>query len=100
MPMLPVVRDAPEVAIQILIYTVMTVAISLVLWPVAIWGGSTSSSQWCQARYSSSRRPSCCAVPMLACVMPYSNRWVYSIGRILICHCSFLAIAVDPLIHL
>lgn len=30
-PMLPVVRDAPEVTIQILIYTVMTVATSLVL---------------------------------------------------------------------
>ncbi|WP_256580927.1 hypothetical protein, partial [Pseudomonas sp. GW704-F5] len=36
--MLPVVRDAPEVTIQILIYTVMTVATSLVLWPVAHMG--------------------------------------------------------------
>ncbi len=34
-PMLPVVRDAVPVCVQILVYTVITVATSLVLWPVA-----------------------------------------------------------------
>ncbi|MDN6624163.1 MAG: heme o synthase [Acidipropionibacterium jensenii] len=34
-PMLPVVRDAVPVCVQILVYTVVTVATSLVLWPVA-----------------------------------------------------------------
>jgi protoheme IX farnesyltransferase len=34
-PMLPVVRPAPVVAAQILGYSVLTVAVSLVLWPVA-----------------------------------------------------------------
>ncbi|APZ10733.1 heme o synthase [Acidipropionibacterium acidipropionici] len=34
-PMLPVVREAPAVAVQILAYTVVTVLTSLVLWPVA-----------------------------------------------------------------
>ena len=33
--MLPVVREAPAVAVQILAYTVVTVLTSLVLWPVA-----------------------------------------------------------------
>ncbi|WP_229771752.1 heme o synthase [Cutibacterium porci] len=37
-PMLPVVKGAPEVAVQILIYTCATVATSLVLWPVAGMG--------------------------------------------------------------
>jgi len=34
-PMLPVVKGAREVSWQILIYTVVTVAVSLLLWPVA-----------------------------------------------------------------
>jgi heme o synthase len=34
-PMLPVVRSAPVVARQILVYAVLTVACSLLLWPVA-----------------------------------------------------------------
>ena len=34
-PMLPVVEDAPHVGWQILIYSVLTVATSLALWPVA-----------------------------------------------------------------
>lgn len=34
-PMLPVVRSAPAVARQILVYSVLTVAVSLTLWPVA-----------------------------------------------------------------
>jgi protoheme IX farnesyltransferase len=34
-PMLPVVREAPAVCVQILVYSVLTVATSLVLWPVA-----------------------------------------------------------------
>jgi protoheme IX farnesyltransferase len=34
-PMLPVVRSAPAVAARILAYSVLTVAVSLVLWPVA-----------------------------------------------------------------
>jgi protoheme IX farnesyltransferase len=37
-PMLPVVRSAPKVARQILIYSVMTVLVSLTLWPVADTG--------------------------------------------------------------
>ncbi len=37
-PMLPVLRDAPFVARQILLYSVLTVATSLVLWPVAHTG--------------------------------------------------------------
>ena len=37
-PMLPVVRSAPAVARQILIYSVVTVLVSLVLWPVAHTG--------------------------------------------------------------
>lgn len=34
-PMLPVVRDAPHVARQILVYTLLTVATSMALWPLA-----------------------------------------------------------------
>jgi protoheme IX farnesyltransferase len=34
-PMLPVVRSAPDVARRILAYSVLTVAVSLALWPVA-----------------------------------------------------------------
>lgn len=37
-PMLPVVMSAPKVATRILAYTVLTVAISLLLWPVAPTG--------------------------------------------------------------
>jgi heme o synthase len=37
-PMLPVVRSAPAVARQILLYSVVTVLVSLVLWPVAHTG--------------------------------------------------------------
>lgn len=37
-PMLPVVRTAPQVAVQILVYSVATVAMSLLLWPVAPTG--------------------------------------------------------------
>ena len=37
-PMLPVVRSAPEVAVRILGYSVLTVAVSLALWPVADTG--------------------------------------------------------------
>ena len=37
-PMLPVVRSAPTVARQIMIYAVLTVACSLLLWPVADTG--------------------------------------------------------------
>ncbi len=37
-PMLPVVRSAPRVARQILVYTVLTVAVSLLLWPVTPTG--------------------------------------------------------------
>ncbi|MGY4721188.1 heme o synthase [Naumannella cuiyingiana] len=34
-PMLPVVMDAPRVAVRILLYSVVTVAVSLAVWPVA-----------------------------------------------------------------
>lgn len=37
-PMLPVVKGAPEVARQILLYSVITVAVSLLLWPLAPTG--------------------------------------------------------------
>jgi len=37
-PMLPVVRSAPAVARQILVYSVVTVLVSLALWPVAQTG--------------------------------------------------------------
>ncbi len=37
-PMLPVVREAPHVARQILLYSVLTVATSLALWPIAHTG--------------------------------------------------------------
>jgi protoheme IX farnesyltransferase len=37
-PMLPVVKDAPVVARQILAYSVLTVGVSLLLWPVAPTG--------------------------------------------------------------
>lgn len=37
-PMLPVVKDAPVVARQILAYAVVTVVVSLALWPVAATG--------------------------------------------------------------
>lgn len=37
-PMLPVVRTAPQVARQILVYTLLTVGASLLLWPVAPTG--------------------------------------------------------------
>ena len=34
-PMLPVVMEAPRVAVRILLYSIVTVAVSLTLWPVA-----------------------------------------------------------------
>jgi heme o synthase len=34
-PMLPVVASAPAVAVRILVYSVLTVAVSLTLWPIA-----------------------------------------------------------------
>jgi protoheme IX farnesyltransferase len=34
-PMLPVVKSAPAVAVRIMLYSVVTVAVSLTLWPVA-----------------------------------------------------------------
>ena len=37
-PMLPVVKEPPEVARQILLYSVITVAVSLALWPIAPTG--------------------------------------------------------------
>ena len=37
-PMLPVVRSAPVVARRIMIYSVLTVAVSLTLWPIAHTG--------------------------------------------------------------
>lgn len=37
-PMLPVVKEPPAVAIRIVVYTVLTVAVSLLLWPVANTG--------------------------------------------------------------
>ena len=37
-PMLPVVRPAPHVAMQIFVYSVATVAVSLLLWPLAPTG--------------------------------------------------------------
>ena len=37
-PMLPVVRSAPAVALRILAYSVITVAVSLALWPIADTG--------------------------------------------------------------
>jgi protoheme IX farnesyltransferase len=37
-PMLPVVRSAPAVAARIMIYSVLTVAVSLSLWPIAHTG--------------------------------------------------------------
>lgn len=37
-PMLPVVMEAPKVAVRILAYTVLTVAISMLLWPIAATG--------------------------------------------------------------
>jgi heme o synthase len=37
-PMLPVVRSAPAVALRIVAYSVITVAVSLALWPIADTG--------------------------------------------------------------
>jgi len=37
-PMLPVVKEPPEVARQILLYSIITVAVSLALWPIAPTG--------------------------------------------------------------
>lgn len=37
-PMLPVVKSAPQVAAQILVYTIATVAVSLLVWPSASTG--------------------------------------------------------------
>jgi protoheme IX farnesyltransferase len=37
-PMLPVVKEAPAVAVRILVWSVVTVAVSLTLWPVADTG--------------------------------------------------------------
>ena len=37
-PMLPVVRSAPAVAVRILLYSLATVAVSLALWPIADTG--------------------------------------------------------------
>ena len=62
-PMLPVVAPAREVGRQIVLYSWVMVATSLLLWPVADTGWSTRSRPPCWARSSSSRRTACGAAP-------------------------------------
>lgn len=99
-PMLPVVRDAPEVAIQILIYTVMTVAISLVLWPVAHMGwiyvvvAVVSGAVFIVEAAQLLRRANAGLRDALLKPMGLFH-WSNTYLSLL-----FLAIAVDPLIHL
>ena len=58
-PMLPVVRGIPETTRQIALYTLLMVAISLVLWPVRGWASSTSRPPSAWGRSSSGRRTRC-----------------------------------------
>lgn len=99
-PMLPVVREAPEVAVQILVYTVATVATSLVLWPVAhtgwIYGvvavlaGAVFIVEAVQLlRRANAGLRDVVLKPMR--LFHWSNTYLSLL---------FLAIAVDPLIHL
>jgi protoheme IX farnesyltransferase len=99
-PMLPVVRDAPEVTIQILIYTVMTVATSLVLWPVAHMGwiyvvvAVASGAVFIVEAAQLLRRANAGLRDALLKPMGLFH-WSNTYLSLL-----FLAIAVDPLIHL
>ncbi|MGO1385663.1 MAG: heme o synthase [Arachnia sp.] len=97
-PMLPVVRPAPHVAMQIFWYSVATVAVSLLLWPLASTGwlypvaavvlGSVflweAWKLWQRAR-------SGVAIPQLKAMRLF--HWSNSYLALL-----FLAMAVDPLI--
>ena len=98
-PMLPVVKEAPEVAVQILVYTVMTVATSLLLWPVAHMGwvylvvAVVSGAVFIVEAVQLLRRArvglrGALLKPMR--LFHWSNTYLSLL---------FLAIAVDPLIH-
>ncbi|MES6221784.1 heme o synthase [Cutibacterium acnes] len=99
-PMLPVVRDAPEVAVQILIYAVMTVATTLVLWPVAHMGwiyvvvAVVSGAVFIVEAAQLLRRANAGLRDALLKPMGLFH-WSNTYLSLL-----FLAIAVDPLIHL
>ena len=99
-PMLPVVKGAPAVAIQVLVYTVATVAISLVLWPVAQMGwiygvvavlaGAIFILEAIQLlRRANAGLRDALLKPMR--LFHWSNTYLSLL---------FLAIAIDPLIHL
>ena len=64
-PMLPVVKGIPETTRQIALYTVLMVAISLVLWAVARMGRSISVPRSSSVRSSCGRPTSCGGVAPL-----------------------------------
>ena len=99
-PMLPVVKGAPAVAIQVLVYTVATVAISLVLWPVAqmgwVYGGVAvlAGAVFILEAIQRLRRANAGLRDALLNPMRLFH-WSNTYLSLL-----FLAIAIDPLIHL
>ena len=99
-PMLPVVKGAPAVAIQVLVYTVATVAISLVLWPVAqmgwVYGGVAvlAGAVFILEAIQLLRRANAGLRDALLKPMRLFH-WSNTYLSLL-----FLAIAIDPLIHL
>ena len=98
-PMLPVVMAAPAVARRILAYTVLTVVVSLALWPVAhtgwvyptvaaVAGGALLGEAWGLLRRTSQGLTDSAAKPMR--LFHWSNSYLALV---------FVAAAVDPLLR-
>ena len=90
-PMLPVVREAPHVARQILMYSVLTVATSMLLWPLAGTGWlypavALASGSWL-VRESDAGLRDAALQPMR--LFHWSNSYLALV---------FIAAAVDPLL--
>ena len=98
-PMLPVVRGIPETTRQIALYTILMVAISLVLLPVARMGSSTSSRRSSSARSSCGRRTRCggAARRRRSSTAGAIRLYKYSISYLTL---LFAAVAVDTLVAL
>ena len=96
-PMLPVVRGIPETTRQIALYTILMVAISLVLWAVARMGVSTSPRPSSSGRSSCARRTRCGgrAASEEASTAGAIRLYKYSISYLTL---LFAAVAVDSIV--
>ena len=87
-PMLPSVAPASVVGRQIVIYSWVTVAVSLLLWPVAGTGWFYPASRPCSAWCSSSRRTFSSGGPARATTSWRCDRCACSTGPTCTCRCS------------